>query len=64
LGVPPERLVVAPLGLTPLPEPTPTSASERPPGSYLLTVGETSPRKGYGVVLQALSHLDHDTAWS
>jgi len=60
LGIPSDRLVVAPLGLTSLPEPEPLSISERPAGSYLLTVGETSPRKGYSVVLRALSRLDHD----
>lgn len=58
LGVAPERLVVAPLGVTALPEPTPPSIDEEPAGIYLLTVGETSPRKRYDVLLRALSRLD------
>lgn len=55
LGVPAERLVVAPLGLTPLPGPdSPVSEA----GTFLLTVGETSPRKDYAVVVRALARLD------
>jgi glycosyltransferase involved in cell wall biosynthesis len=57
LGVSPERLVVAPLGLTPLPEPAHVAGL---PDRYLLTVGETAPRKGYGVLLHALTLLDRD----
>lgn len=60
LGIASERIVVAPLGLTPLPEPMPAPAGEPAAGSYLLTVGETAPRKGYGVVLEALALVDHD----
>jgi glycosyltransferase involved in cell wall biosynthesis len=56
LGIPQDRIVVAPLGLTPLPDPTPPAAIP-PDGGYLLTVGETSPRKRYPVLLQALSRL-------
>lgn len=56
LGIERERLVVAPLGLTPLPEPVAPSAAV-PGAGYLLTVGETSPRKGYDVVLRAVARL-------
>jgi glycosyltransferase involved in cell wall biosynthesis len=56
LGIRADGIVVAPLGLTPLPDPTPPVAT-RPDGEYLLTVGETSPRKRYQVVLEALSRL-------
>jgi glycosyltransferase involved in cell wall biosynthesis len=56
LGIAAERMVVAPLGVSPLAAPAP--APERPPPGYLLTVGESSPRKGYAVVLHALAHLD------
>lgn len=56
LGVPQDRIVVAPLGLTALPDPTPAVGAPRE-GRYLLTVGETSPRKRYHVLLQALSRL-------
>jgi glycosyltransferase involved in cell wall biosynthesis len=58
LGVDSERLFVAPLGLTSLPEAEPLPAETPAPGTYLLTVGETSPRKGYDVMLQALSQVD------
>jgi glycosyltransferase involved in cell wall biosynthesis len=60
LGIAPERVVVAPLGLTPLPEPAALTERERPPGPFLLAVGETSPRKDYGVILRALPALDPD----
>ena len=56
-GVAPERLVVAPLGISPLPPPAPVPDLDgRAP--YLLTVGETAARKGYGVLLAALARLD------
>jgi glycosyltransferase involved in cell wall biosynthesis len=57
LGIPQDRIVVAPLGLTPLPDPTPPARAPAD-GEYLLTVGETSPRKRYDVLLQALSLLE------
>ncbi len=53
LGVSPATVVVAPLGVTPLPDPKPMPWL--PAGGYLLTVGETSPRKGYPVLLTALA---------
>jgi glycosyltransferase involved in cell wall biosynthesis len=58
-GFPADRIVVAPLGVTPLREsgPIPTGLSD----GYLLTVGETSPRKRYGVVLGAIAQLADDT---
>jgi glycosyltransferase involved in cell wall biosynthesis len=56
LGIPQDRIVVAPLGLTPLPDPAPPAPTP-PDGEYLLTVGETSPRKRYHVLLQAVSRL-------
>lgn len=59
LGVAPERLVVAPLGVTPLPQAEPVSGL---PSRYVLTVGETSPRKGYDVLLHALSRLEQDVS--
>lgn len=58
LGVRAERIVVTPLGVThrtataPVPDP--------PPAGYLLTVGESSPRKRYDIVLRALAQLDGD----
>jgi glycosyltransferase involved in cell wall biosynthesis len=55
-GVPAERVVVSPLGLTPLPDPVePARTGGSSP--YLLTVGETAARKGYRVLLEALSQL-------
>jgi glycosyltransferase involved in cell wall biosynthesis len=60
LGIAPERVVVAPLGLTPLPKPAAVSGQERPAGRFLLAVGETSARKDYGVILRALPALDRD----
>jgi glycosyltransferase involved in cell wall biosynthesis len=54
LGIDPRRLLIAPLGLTPLPPPAPAPPGTPAPGTYLLTVGESSPRKGYDVLLQAL----------
>jgi glycosyltransferase involved in cell wall biosynthesis len=54
LGVPAARLVVAPLGVTPMPA---AEALDGLPARYVLTVGETSPRKGYGVLLEALSRI-------
>jgi glycosyltransferase involved in cell wall biosynthesis len=54
LGVSPDRLVVAPLGVVALPDPGPVSGL---PARYILTVGETSPRKGYGVIIQALARV-------
>jgi glycosyltransferase involved in cell wall biosynthesis len=50
--------VVTPLGVSPLAEPAPET--ERPAPGYLLTVGETSPRKDYGTLLRAMSRLDRD----
>ncbi|HEY1593547.1 MAG TPA: glycosyltransferase family 1 protein [Solirubrobacteraceae bacterium] len=55
LGVAPERVVVARLGVTPLPAPEASPLGSAPAGGYLLTVGETSPRKGYPLLLEALS---------
>lgn len=57
-GVDDRRLVIAPLGLTALGDPSPAAA--RPRAGYLLTVGETAPRKGYHVLLRALSSLAPD----
>jgi glycosyltransferase involved in cell wall biosynthesis len=52
-GFPAERIVVAPLGVSAL---APASAPPSALGDgYLLTVGESSPRKGYGVLLGALA---------
>jgi glycosyltransferase involved in cell wall biosynthesis len=61
LGIPQERLVVARLGYTPLPDPAPPAAGTLERG-YLLTVGETSPRKGYDVILRALARLGGNTS--
>jgi glycosyltransferase involved in cell wall biosynthesis len=55
LGVSPDRVVVAPLGVTPLPRPAAQPPAGVPESGYLLTVGETSPRKGYPLLLRALS---------
>ena len=60
LGIEDEQLVVAPLGVTPLPAPEPPALNERIERGYLLTVGETSPRKRYSVLLQALARLEGD----
>jgi glycosyltransferase involved in cell wall biosynthesis len=60
LGISSERIVVARPGRTQLPEPAAPSVGVSPAGRYLLTVGETSPRKGYGVVVEALARLDHN----
>jgi glycosyltransferase involved in cell wall biosynthesis len=57
-GVDQDRIKVVPLGLTPLPEAeaSPAGADGRlARGSYLLAVGETSPRKGYVTLLRALA---------
>ena len=62
LGIPAERVVVAPPGLTRLPEPAPPLAGLDGRGGYLLTVGETSPRKGYGTLVGALARLDRGPA--
>jgi glycosyltransferase involved in cell wall biosynthesis len=62
LGVSPDRLVVAPLGATPLPHPDLSSIAQLPDRSYLLTVGETSPRKGYPLLLHAFSRVRGDVA--
>jgi glycosyltransferase involved in cell wall biosynthesis len=66
-GVDPARVVVAPLGTTPLTprEPTeldgsPAASLPRPPGTYLLAVGETSARKGYVSLLRALARTGAD----
>ncbi len=74
-GVPSERIIVAPLGLSPrvgVPhEPPETRACRpadlaaadksgqgaRPATGFLLTVGETAPRKNYGVLLHALARI-------
>lgn len=60
LGVDPGRVVVAPLGVSPWPEPTALPPAPGPSGQYLLTVGETAPRKGYPVLIQALARLRLD----
>ena len=60
LGVDPGRVVVTPLGVSPLPEPTPLPEALRPSGPYLLTVGETAPRKGYRVLIRALARVEQD----
>lgn len=60
LGVAAERVVVAPLGVSPLPDPAPLPPARRPPGQYLLTVGETAPRKDYPVLIRALARLRLD----
>jgi glycosyltransferase involved in cell wall biosynthesis len=58
LGIERRRVFVAPNGFTPLPAPAPLPPGLPPAGTYLLTVGETSPRKGYDVALQALARVD------
>jgi glycosyltransferase involved in cell wall biosynthesis len=55
LGLDAERIVVAPLGLTRL-DGSARAIEGLEPG-YLLTVGETSPRKGYGVLIEAMARL-------
>ena len=60
LGIDAQRVVVAPLGLSPLPQPTELPAGLRPAGDYILTVGETVPRKGYEVLIEALARLGGD----
>jgi glycosyltransferase involved in cell wall biosynthesis len=57
LGVPGERITVAPLGLSHMPPPV---SEGRPPPGYLLTVGETARRKRYDVLLRALVGLGPD----
>ncbi len=59
LGIPQEKLVIAPLGASPLSEAT-SSADRSHPG-YLLTVGESAPHKGYELLLRALSRLADGT---
>jgi glycosyltransferase involved in cell wall biosynthesis len=59
-GVRPERIVVAPLGLSSLPQAAATGLTAERKRGYLLTVGESSPRKRYDVVLRALSRVDRD----
>jgi glycosyltransferase involved in cell wall biosynthesis len=55
-GVDQDRITVVPLGLTTLPAALPADASGPPIAqSYLLAVGETSPRKGYLTLLRALA---------
>jgi glycosyltransferase involved in cell wall biosynthesis len=56
LGIAADRIVVTPLGLTPLPEPV--ASPDRPEPGYVLAVGETSPRKRYPTLLRALAQLD------
>jgi glycosyltransferase involved in cell wall biosynthesis len=56
-GIDRRRVVVAPLGLTPLPAPAQDSRFEDRGRRYLLTVGETAARKGYDIVLEALARL-------
>lgn len=51
-GVPAERIVVTPLGYTPLPPVTGERVVAEP---YLLAVGELTPRKNLGVLTQAFS---------
>ncbi len=61
LGVSADQIVVAPLGVTSLEDaqrPDHAEAAGRDTEPYLLTVGESSPRKGYGVLLRALARLD------
>lgn len=55
LGIETERIVVAPLGVRELP---PAERATAPPPGYLLTVGESSPRKRLSLVLEALARLD------
>jgi glycosyltransferase involved in cell wall biosynthesis len=56
IGLSPDRLVVARLGFTPLPDPIPPAAVASEKG-FLLTVGETSPRKRLDLLLRALALL-------
>jgi glycosyltransferase involved in cell wall biosynthesis len=58
LGADPRRVLVSPLGLTPLPPPAAPPPGAPAAGTYLLTVGETSPRKDHALVLRALAQLD------
>ncbi len=55
-GIDSRRVVVSPLGLTPLAEPAQATDPARS-ARYLLTVGETAARKGYGVLIEALSRV-------
>lgn len=56
-GIDRRRVVVAPLGLTPLPSPDGGPGIELPSRDFLLTVGETAGRKRYEVLLEALAGL-------
>jgi glycosyltransferase involved in cell wall biosynthesis len=58
-GVDPDRIVVAPNGVTALPRPRPELA---PPGRFLLAVGSLTPRKGLDTLLAAFAraHLPCD----
>jgi glycosyltransferase involved in cell wall biosynthesis len=53
-----DRIVVAPLGVTPLSQDS--RAPEGLPDGYLLTIGESSPRKAYGLLLGALARAGGD----
>lgn len=54
-GVAPSRVHVVPNGRTPLPEPV---GSPLPPFSYVLAVGAPVPRKGFDVLLRAITRVD------
>ncbi|HEX4490309.1 MAG TPA: glycosyltransferase family 1 protein [Acidimicrobiia bacterium] len=54
-GVDPDRIVVAPNGVTALPRPRPELA---PPGRFLLAVGSLTPRKGLDTLLAAFARAD------
>jgi glycosyltransferase involved in cell wall biosynthesis len=59
-GIDRAKVLVAPLGATPLDTSNGTAADTAvvaEPGSYLLTVGEASPRKGYTTLLRAFASL-------
>jgi glycosyltransferase involved in cell wall biosynthesis len=60
VGVRPERIVVAPLGLSSLPQAAAGRLTAERKRGYILTVGESSPRKRYDVVLRALTRVDRD----
>jgi glycosyltransferase involved in cell wall biosynthesis len=54
-GVDPERIVVAPCGVTTMP---PSDRSLVPPGTYLLVVGTLTARKGLETLVAAFSRAD------
>lgn len=58
-GVAADRVVVTPLGLSPLPPPDDTGID----GPYLLAVGELTPRKGLRMLVEAFLRADLPPDW-